>query len=99
MGSQPGIQLPSGAPPGVEFSQIIPSSDVKVWLAQSGGYPLKAEITLNVFVTPAQVSSLTTNLTMAAGLSMSFHDYNQPVTIELPQEAQAAGELNLKPGQ
>ncbi|HEX7474384.1 MAG TPA: hypothetical protein VF318_00320, partial [Dehalococcoidales bacterium] len=99
LGTQPGIQLPSGAPPGVEFSQIIPASDVKVWLAHSGGYPVMAKLTMSMFVTPAQVSSLTTNLTMDIGLNMSFHDYNLPVTIELPPEARDAGDLNLTPGQ
>jgi hypothetical protein len=86
---QPGIQLPSAAPSGVGFDQIIKSSAVKLWVAQSNGVPIQATINVSIQVDPTQVPSLKSTVSMDISLSMQFSAYNRPVTINLPAEASA----------
>lgn len=94
--NQPGIQLPSQAPPGVAYSQIVKSSEMKLWLAQSNGAPVQAILKVSIQVDPTQVPSLTSAISMDINLNMLFYDYNQPVTINLPAEATATDVPDLK---
>jgi hypothetical protein len=86
---QPGIQLPSEAPPGIAFDQIVKSSDMKLWLAQSDGVPIQATIGVSIQVDPTQVTSLTSTVSIDISLRTQFYDYNTPVRINLPAEAAA----------
>jgi hypothetical protein len=94
--SQPGIQLPSSAPSGVAFNRIIKYSELKTWTSQTSGFPLKAVIQMNIVVGPAEVSTLTSDVSMAVNIEMWFSDYNQATPITLPEEAKEATDLNIQ---
>lgn len=88
---QPGIGLPPQPPPGVALSQIVRSRELKLWLAQTTGLPLKVEMRMKVQMGP--VAQPSGERSMDIVVTMLFYDYNQPVSIELPAEAEGAEEL------
>jgi hypothetical protein len=96
MASQPGLQLPANAPPGVPFSQFVKNAQMKLWVAQAGDLPVSAELKMSIQIDPEQVPTLTENFKQDISMSLQFHDYNQPLSIELPAEARNAVELALQ---
>jgi hypothetical protein len=93
---QPGMPLPPSAPPNVAFSQIVKNSEIKVWVDQTGGFPVKATLNVGIVVSPAELPTLTSAVSMDVNLNMEFSDYNRPISIELPEEAKNAPDLNLQ---
>ncbi len=93
---QPGVQLPSDAPPGVAFSQFIKNAEMKLWVAQASGFPIRAELKMSIQIGPSQVSALTNDVSMDVSVNMLFRDYNKAVSIDLPEEAKNAADLKLE---
>jgi hypothetical protein len=92
----PSIQLPSEAPKGITYDQIIKSFEMKLWTAQSTGLPVKTLISVNIQVDPSQVPSLSGTVTQDINLGMQFYDYNKPAVINVPSEALATDVPDIK---
>jgi hypothetical protein len=86
---QPGIELPSGPPEGVSYERIIKSSEITLWVSQSGGLLVQAMINVHIV-------SLSSAMNMDINLNLLFIDYNKPVSIQVSPEALAAKELNFR---
>lgn len=93
---QPGVQLPSEPPAGYTYTDIVKSYGMKVWISQSTGLPVKADISMSVQVDPSQVASLSGTVSLGINISMSFYDFNQPVTFTVPPEALAEDVPDMK---
>jgi hypothetical protein len=93
---QPGIQLPKDAPPGVAFSQFIKKAQMKLWIAQDSGFPIKSELSMSFQIGPAQVQALKNDISMDIIINMLYYDYNKAITIDLPDEAKNATDLKLE---
>jgi hypothetical protein len=87
--NQPGIRIPSSAPDGVAYGDILKHSEMKLWISQKDNLPVQAAIQANIQVDPSQVPSYTAPVTLDITLDMKFSAYNQPVTIDLPAAATA----------
>ena len=55
-----------------------------------------SQMNLSIQIGPALVPALTNDVAMDVSLNMLFHDYNQAVSIVLPDEAKTATDLNLQ---
>jgi len=88
----PGEEVPDVAE---EFLQeMFTSFSVKQWIAKDTYFPIKAEIDMVIDPTSAAMG-LQTEGSVPAGISMVllFYNYNQPVSIVLPPEAEEAIEM------
>jgi len=94
--AQPGIQLPEQAPAGFVFEDILTVTSTNMWINQMTGLPAKFTSNIELNVGPSQVPSLTSEISMSIQLMMSFYEYNANTSIELPEEARSAVELDLK---
>jgi hypothetical protein len=98
---QPGIatmELPAQAPAGVDFSQMVKSAEMKLWVAQGSGFIMKAVLQMSVQAGPALRATLSNDTFVEVSASMIFYDYDQAPVIELPQAAKEAVELKLQSG-
>ncbi len=88
----PGEEVPAVAE---EYLQkMFTSFSVKQWIAKDTYFPIKAEI--DMVIDPASAAmGLQAEESVPAGISMVllFYNYNQPVSIELPPEAEEAIEV------
>jgi len=68
---------------------------VKQWIAKDTYFLMKAEIDVDVESTAEIMDYLGEEGEMSIDMTLSFlaHNYNQPVTIELPPEAEEAIEM------
>jgi hypothetical protein len=94
---QPGIHLSAGAPAGATFSQILKIAEFKLWVSQTTGRLVQADISLRAEIGPDLMPTLTDNTYYEVSLMMSFLDYNQPVTITLPAETDSAVDISVEP--
>ncbi len=91
----PGEEVPDVAE---EFLQeMFTSFSVKQWIAKDTYFPIKAEI--DMVIDPASAAmGLQVEGSVPAGISMVllFYNYNQPVSIVLPPEAEEAIEVPME---
>jgi len=91
----PGEEVPDVAE---EFLQeMFTSFSVKQWIAKDTYFPIKAEIDMVIDPTSAAMG-LQVEGSVPAGISMVllFYNYNQPVSIVLPPEAEEAIEAPME---
>jgi hypothetical protein len=93
---QPGMELPSGSPRGVEYSQFIKEANVKVWLSADTGLPIAADLAIRTLVGPSIMPSLPRDISNLISVRMQFYNYNKAPAIELPEEARNAQDLRLE---
>lgn len=74
--------------------KILENISVKGWYSKETGYPLKNQFKTDINIGEILPSmnnmeniSPYSNVTIAITITMKFHDYNKPVSIELPEEA------------
>jgi hypothetical protein len=87
---------------GLDFSQldladIYKELSVKEWIAKDSYLLVKVEIGMVLEMSPSDVGATADDfeeMTMDVKLAESFYDYNEPVSIELPQEALDAEEIS-----
>lgn len=94
--NQPGIQLPGRPPEGLTYDQIINNSRMKIRVDQITFLPNKVETSLDIAITPEMLPSFKYKFMCSASALLTFSDYNQPVDIVLPEEAEKAEELSLE---
>jgi hypothetical protein len=65
-------------------------------LDQTTNLPLKAELKMLFVIGPTLVPTYSGDITMDINISLTFSQYDQPLDIQLPAEAQTAKELSLQ---
>ncbi len=77
--------------------EISPSYSVKIWIAKDTYFLTKAEIDLAIELTSEAMGALDAEGEMAIDMVLTLlaYDHNQPVSIELPPEAEDAVEMPL----
>jgi hypothetical protein len=91
-----GLGLPPQPPTGVGWDQMIKNASMTLWVSQTNGVPIRADLSISMEIGPTQVPTFTTDLALDMTASMLFHDYGQTFSIALPQGAKDAIELNLQ---
>ena len=88
-----------GLAPGIDLQKILKSMSTKEWIAKDTMYPMKTQMAVRLVVSSEDLAIPDTveRFTMTADekVEMLFYDYNQPVSIELPEAAEAAAEPPL----
>lgn len=106
MMQQPGLNegmggsgLPEDMDPS-ELSEMIEDFSVVQWYAKDTFYPMKVEMVMDMVITSEMMGEMAGGgeMDMDMAISMNFKDYNQPVSIELPAEAQGAMDMDDMPG-
>jgi hypothetical protein len=79
------------------FEEMFRSFSVKQWIAKDTNFLTKVEIDMAVELTPEAMGSPEEEgiLTMDIAMVLLVHDYNQPVSIVLPPEAEEAVEMPM----
>jgi hypothetical protein len=79
------------------LQQMFRSFSVKQWIAKDTNFLTKVEIDMAVELTPEAMGSPEEEgiLTMDIAMVLLVHDYNQPVSIVLPPEAEEAVEMPM----
>jgi hypothetical protein len=79
------------------LDEIFQSYSVKVWITKDTYFLAKAEIDLAIELTPEAMGIMDEEGEMAieATLTILIYDHNQPVSIELPPEAENAVEMPM----
>jgi len=77
------------------LEEVFRSFSVKQWIAKDTYFLMKAEIDMAVESTPELMDYLGEEGEMSMDITLSFlaYNYNQPVSIELPPEAEEATEV------
>ena len=85
-----------GLAPGIDLRKILKSMSTKEWISKATMYPKKTQMAVRLVVRSEDLAIPDTveRFTMTANeeVEMLFYDYNQPVSIELPEAAEAAAE-------
>ncbi|MBL7165249.1 MAG: hypothetical protein ISS55_02035 [Dehalococcoidales bacterium] len=78
------------------MKEIVEGFSVKQWIAKTTFYLIKSEIEMTLEMTPEAMGfpDEEGSLTMEIAMSLLAYDYNQPVSIELPPEAEDAIEVD-----
>lgn len=90
-----------GLAPGMDLQKILKSMSTTEWIAKDTMYPMKTQMEIRLVVSsddlpiPDTVEGFT--MTADEKVEMLFYDYNQPVSIELPEAAEAAAGLPVMP--
>ena len=71
------------------LQDIFQSFSVKQWIARDTYFLIKAEIEMAIETTPELMEYLGEEVDVSVGITINFlaYNYNQPVNIEMPQEA------------
>jgi uncharacterized membrane protein len=79
------------------LDEISPSYSVKIWIAKDTYFLTKVEIDLAIELTSEAMGALDAEGEMAIDMALTLlaYDHNQPVSIELPPEAENAVEMPL----
>jgi hypothetical protein len=78
------------------FEDLFKELSIKEWIAKDSSLFVKAEVHMAIEVSPEDVGATAEDfekLTMDMDIGMAAHDYNEPVSIELPPEALDALEI------
>jgi len=88
-----------GLAPGIDLQKILKSMSTTEWIAKDTMYPMKTQMEIRLVVRSEDLAipDMAEKFTMTADekVEMLFYDYNQPVSIELPEAAEAAAEPPL----
>ena len=76
------------------LDEIFRSYSVKIWIVKDTYFFAKAEIELAIELTP-EIMDFPGEMTSDATLTILMYDHNQPVSIELPPEAEDAVDMPL----
>ncbi|MEA3487985.1 MAG: DUF6612 family protein [Euryarchaeota archaeon] len=91
--------LMQGLQQGVDIGQLIKEMSVKYWIAKDTKFPVKAETVMEMEISSNDLKSAgeKEDFTMTSNLrtTIDFYDYNKPVTIELPEEAENAAGMEM----
>lgn len=87
-----------GMPSGIDLEELITGVSVRQWVAQDTFFTRKTTIDLTMVLTPETLGVSAEEAgdfdgTAELALVMTLHHFNQPVTIELPPEAEQAEEI------
>ncbi len=86
-----------GLAPGMDLQKILKSMSTTEWIAKDTMYPMKTQMVVRLVVSSEDLAipDMAEKFTMTAdeNVEMLFYDYNQPVSIELPEAAEAAAGL------
>ena len=87
----------TGEVPEESLQDIFQTFSVKQWIDKDTYFLTKAEIDMVMELTPEDMGSPEEEGVMTMNIAMSFwgYDYNQPVSIELPPEAEEAVETPM----
>jgi len=80
----------------LNLAELFKEMSVKEWIAKDSYLLTKTEVHMLMELTPEDVGATSEDferMTMDLSMGMTVHDYNQPVSIELPPEAQDAIEM------
>jgi len=90
-----------GLAPGMDLQKILKSMSTTEWIAKDTMYPMKTQMAVRLVVSSEDLAipDMVEEFTMTADeeVEMRFYDYNKPVSIELPELAEAAAGLPLIP--
>jgi outer membrane lipoprotein-sorting protein len=90
-----------GLAPGLGLRKILESMSTKEWIAKDTLYPMKTQMAVRLVVSSEDLAipDMEEEFTMTADeeVEILFYDYNKPVSIELPEAAEAAVEPPLMP--
>lgn len=78
------------------FEDLFKELSIREWIAKDSSLFVKAEVHMVMEVSPEDVGATAEDfekLTMDMDMGMAAHDYNEPVSIELPPEALDALEI------
>jgi hypothetical protein len=80
--------------PGFDIQKMMKSLAMKEWIAKDTNFPAKTEMAMSMAMSSEDLNIPYTEekftMTMDYDIEMIFFDYNNPVTIELPEEAKNA---------
>ncbi len=85
-----------------DIGKMIKEMSIKQWIAKDTKFPMKTEMQLKMMMSSEDLNLRDETkekftMTMDQRTSIVFHDYNEPVTIELPKEAESAAEFPMMP--
>jgi len=83
-----------------DMGKLIKEMSIKQWIAKDTKCPVKTEVQIKMAMSSADLDLETDEeftMTIDQRTNMFFYDYNKPVTIELPEEAESAVELPMFP--
>ena len=77
-----------------DIGKLIKEMSIKQWIAKDTKFPVKTEVQIKMAMSSADLNIPETEeeftMTMDQRTNIVFYDYNKPVTIELPKEAESA---------
>ncbi len=77
-----------------DIGKLIKEMSIKQWIAKGTKFPVKTEVQIKMAMSSADLNIPETEekftMTMDQRTNIVFYDYNEPVTIELPKEAESA---------
>lgn len=84
-----------------DIGKLIKEMSIKQWIAKDTKFPVKTEVQIKMAMSSADLNIPETEeeftMTMDQRTNLVFYDYNKPVTIELPKEAESAAEYPMFP--
>jgi len=82
-----------------DIGEMIKEMSLKYWIAKDTKFPMKTEMQIKMTMNSADIPETEEEFTMTIDqrTDMVFYDYNEPVTIELPKEAESAAEYPMSP--
>ncbi|NQE06696.1 hypothetical protein C5S32_12570 [ANME-1 cluster archaeon GoMg1] len=84
-----------------DIGNMIKEMSIKQWIAKDTKFPMKTEMQIKMAMSSADLNIPETEeeftMTMDQRTNIVFYDYNKPVTIELPKEAESAVEYPMFP--
>ncbi|HID44052.1 MAG TPA: hypothetical protein EYP30_09855 [Archaeoglobaceae archaeon] len=85
-----------------DLGDIVKETYVKYWITKDTKFPIKTLTRMKMELTPeimstsdANVSGFQPSMTMDSEIEIKYYDYNEPVEIELPEEARNATEFPM----
>lgn len=79
----------------LDLGKMVKSYSVKEWITKDGYLPVKAYSEISVKILPQDLGNTTVDMdkmTINISAQIKYYDYNKPVVIQLPPEAQNAKE-------
>ncbi len=81
-----------------DIGKMIKEMSIKQWIAKDTKFPMKTEMQIKMVMSSEDLNlrgdtKEKFTMTMDQRTSIVFHDYNEPVTIELPKKAESAAEF------
>lgn len=83
------------------IQKMIKDMTIKQWIAKDTNFPMKTEMQMKMVISSEDlnITGMEEQFTMVMDQKtiMTFYDYNEPVSIELPEEAESAIEMPMTP--